>query len=48
LQKLAKVIKPKADYSGLAGGVDVKTNAYEVEPLLPPEIQVNINKEVKK
>lgn len=48
LQKLAKVIKPKADYSGLAGGIDVKANAYEVEPLLPPEIQVNINKEVKK
>lgn len=48
LQKLAKVIKPKADYSGLAGGIEVKANAYEVEPLLPPEIQVNINKEVKK
>ncbi len=48
LQKLAKVIKPKADYSGLAGGIEVKANAYEVEPLLPPEIQVNANKEVKK
>ena len=39
LEKLAKVVRPKADYSGLASGVNVQTNAYEVEPLLPPYVK---------